>query len=164
MHLYIYCICSYIRRLHSRLPTRMAPCAWCRGETRTFVCLGCVKALLHARTVVGLEASGSSELMPSFMELDSQAREEALRYFEDRLRTCAVCYKEAFKMQKCERCKSTHYCSKSCQSKDWPIHKLSCRPNGREEALRYSDGRLRTCAVCNKEDFKMQRCKRCKST
>jgi len=28
----------------------------------------------------------------------------------------------------CSKCKSTCYCSKDCQAKDWPDHKLNCKP------------------------------------
>ena len=149
MHLSIYRICPYIGGSSRALRARMTPCTRCGGETRTFVCLGCGEAhycsrrcqkrdwprhkqlcLLSERAVARHEASGSSAPMPGLMELASQAREEALGYLEVRLRTCAVCSKVDFRMQKCGRCKSTHYCSSSCQSKDWPVHKLSCRPDG----------------------------------
>lgn len=40
--------------------------------------------------------------------------------------TCMRCKKEG-NWHKCEGCKITHYCSKECQTKDWPRHKASCR-------------------------------------
>ena len=55
--------------------------------------------------------------------------EEDRRDLQASLRTCAVCSKVECRMKKCGRCKKTHYCSISCQSTDWPVHKLSCRSN-----------------------------------
>ena len=46
------------------------------------------------------------------------------------LRTCSFCSKEESRMKKCARCKSTHYCSRFCLSKDWPVHKLFCISSG----------------------------------
>lgn len=39
-------------------------------------------------------------------------------------RTCAVCDKAA--KSRCGRCKTTAYCSKECQNKDWREHKQRC--------------------------------------
>lgn len=38
---------------------------------------------------------------------------------------CLVCNNTT--TTRCERCKSTHYCSRKCQETDWNIHKLLCR-------------------------------------
>jgi len=37
---------------------------------------------------------------------------------------CLVCNKPSTK--KCSRCKVVYYCSKTCQTSDWPIHKSKC--------------------------------------
>lgn len=40
---------------------------------------------------------------------------------------CGYCDKEKKnKLKKCSRCKVYYYCSKECQKKDWPRHKLQC--------------------------------------
>ena len=39
-------------------------------------------------------------------------------------RVCFVCKKETKDL--CKRCKSTYYCSKSCQKSDWIKHKTEC--------------------------------------
>ena len=36
-----------------------------------------------------------------------------------------TCQKEASK--KCSRCRCVFYCDKSCQTKDWPVHKSNCK-------------------------------------
>ncbi|KAK5732568.1 hypothetical protein LTR17_010383 [Elasticomyces elasticus] len=38
---------------------------------------------------------------------------------------CGICGNTGV-LFKCGRCKSLYYCSKSCQAKDWPIHKVLC--------------------------------------
>lgn len=39
---------------------------------------------------------------------------------------CATCGKVSTKLQRCTRCESVRYCSRNCQTKDWPGHKSSC--------------------------------------
>ncbi|KAK5732567.1 hypothetical protein LTR17_010382 [Elasticomyces elasticus] len=39
---------------------------------------------------------------------------------------CAICGKGGY-LFKCGRCKTSYYCSKPCQAKDWPIHKIVCK-------------------------------------
>lgn len=39
--------------------------------------------------------------------------------------SCVMCNKTPAK--RCERCASCWYCSKECQKRDWPIHKLLCK-------------------------------------
>lgn len=38
---------------------------------------------------------------------------------------CNLC-DESSKILKCSRCQKKYYCSKSCQVKDWPVHKKAC--------------------------------------
>ena len=42
---------------------------------------------------------------------------------------CAVCGKqgEASAIPRCSRCKMIRYCSRACQSTDWPRHKAACK-------------------------------------
>ncbi|KAF7515767.1 hypothetical protein G7054_g14423 [Neopestalotiopsis clavispora] len=40
---------------------------------------------------------------------------------------CLLCKKACTEASLCSRCKSTHYCSQECQTKDWPVHKLLCK-------------------------------------
>lgn len=42
------------------------------------------------------------------------------------LKQCANCTKLGEDMLRCSRCKATYYCSKECQTRDWPRHKLKC--------------------------------------
>jgi len=39
---------------------------------------------------------------------------------------CGGCGKVQDGMKKCSRCKAVWFCSKECQARHWPIHKLSC--------------------------------------
>lgn len=42
-------------------------------------------------------------------------------------RTCAACSKQEVYMERCGRCLSVNYCSKSHQKSDWQQHKKTCR-------------------------------------
>ncbi|KAK6503458.1 hypothetical protein TWF481_008474 [Arthrobotrys musiformis] len=45
--------------------------------------------------------------------------------------SCVMCNKQP--ADKCGRCKSVWYCSKPCQKKDWPSHKILCESFANEE-------------------------------
>lgn len=47
--------------------------------------------------------------------------------------TCTSCSKPA--ANKCGGCKTLSYCSKDCQSKDWPNHKATCKDVQLEKRL-----------------------------
>ena len=58
---------------------------------------------------------------------------------------CAECllpgnYPHSLELMRCAKCKILQYCSKDCQTKNWPEHKKRCRP-GRLKPDRYSDSR-----------------------
>lgn len=40
---------------------------------------------------------------------------------------CAACAAHKDNMNRCSRCGITRYCSKECQTRDWPEHKLTCK-------------------------------------
>ncbi|XP_063956477.1 SET domain-containing protein 14-like [Lytechinus pictus] len=44
---------------------------------------------------------------------------------------CHVCEKSFKVLKRCKSCKSTFYCSRECQIRDWPTHKLHCLPKDR---------------------------------
>ncbi|KAK8074567.1 hypothetical protein PG997_009230 [Apiospora hydei] len=46
----------------------------------------------------------------------------------DEVGSCITC--EKADSQRCGRCKSAFYCSKACQVRDWPFHKLLCASFG----------------------------------
>lgn len=39
---------------------------------------------------------------------------------------CSRLEQKSEKFKKCARCKSTYYCGRECQKKDWKRHKKSC--------------------------------------
>jgi len=50
-------------------------------------------------------------------------------YVDNKARTCRCCKKSDMgkpKFKMCSRCKSSYYCSKECQKKDFENHKLIC--------------------------------------
>ncbi|KAH7885650.1 hypothetical protein F5I97DRAFT_1887694 [Phlebopus sp. FC_14] len=51
-----------------------------------------------------------------------KSRKSSIRLF------CTTCSTILAKQQTCQRCKSTYYCSKDCQRKDWSNHKATCTP------------------------------------
>ena len=40
---------------------------------------------------------------------------------------CSCCRKDVGKVQVCSGCKLVAYCSKECQRKAWPVHKIACK-------------------------------------
>lgn len=46
---------------------------------------------------------------------------------------CVVCWEEQTHMSTCGRCRTVLYCSTECQKKHWPIHKLTCNKEQKEE-------------------------------
>jgi hypothetical protein len=43
------------------------------------------------------------------------------------VQTCSNCFDELVAAKRCSRCKVARYCSRDCQIKHWPDHKLVCR-------------------------------------
>ena len=60
----------------------------------------------------------------------SSAQEVTFRVVEASGPPCAGCGLSFKKMMKCSRCKTENYfvCGGDCQRKDWPKHKLVCKP------------------------------------
>lgn len=62
-------------------------------------------------------------------------------------KTCAACglkedetcFDKDKKLKRCSRCHKAYYCSKSCQTAHWPVHKLYCidKVGDRFETVRY---------------------------
>ena len=40
--------------------------------------------------------------------------------------TCKQCAERGYDFQRCSRCKKAYYCSRECQTIDWPVHKTKC--------------------------------------
>jgi hypothetical protein len=70
----------------------------------------------------------------------------------------------------CANCVTSRYCSKECQGKDWPMHKISCKESSsykmkqqaakekekkraEEEAAEIKAGRNPPCAFCRGVSF-----------
>ena len=101
-------------------------CRFCRGVE------GCTPPTCdqHWSTASGFKRCTEIEWVSRDIARSTERQdEEDRRDLQASLRTCAVCSKVECRMKKCGRCKKTHYCSISCQSTDWPVHKLSCRSN-----------------------------------
>lgn len=48
---------------------------------------------------------------------------------------CSACGKDGAKMQ-CSKCRKAVYCSRECQRREWPMHKLACEEAQGKEAVR----------------------------
>lgn len=61
---------------------------------------------------------------------------------------CSHCNILLTKVQKCSRCRLVHYCSTKCQAKDWPKHRIVCKPTSAQ----------RSCGFCKKEAVTLKTC------
>lgn len=86
---------------------------------------------LHCKRFVRIEGSGLIEFA---QRLNNVYNIDLYEQFNDRMcgqasergeRVCAVCCKTTEK--KCSRCEGTFYCTRECQVKHWPDHKLNCK-------------------------------------
>jgi len=66
-------------------------------------------------------------------------------------RVCYVCKKETKDL--CKRCKSTYYCSKSCQKSNWKHHKSECfdRKSLESQLQEYDNTAQKLFAICAPE-------------
>lgn len=54
------------------------------------------------------------------------------------IRICNACGKSHDKLKRCARCNIVRYCSKECQSADWPEHKTKCVPGNHDHNRKVS--------------------------
>ena len=66
-------------------------------------------------------------------------------------RVCYVCKKATKDL--CKRCKSTYYCSKSCQKSNWIKHKCECfdRHSLKSQLQEYHNNAQKLFAICASE-------------
>ena len=67
-------------------------------------------------------------------------RDENDRYKREPLvpKICSSCELVTDTLRKCGKCKTVSYCSKECQTVDWPSHKIDCPEMGRN----YRNGKM----------------------
>lgn len=77
---------------------------------------------------IGLVAQKAIRYM---LHCSEECRTKSMREFKkDEFSTtsCGKCGLIKKDMDKCGRCRTTHYCSQKCQRDDWKEHKKSCKP------------------------------------
>lgn len=53
---------------------------------------------------------------------------------------CDACGQSASKLSRCGQCKDRYYCSRKCQTDDWPTHKKSCNAGSKPSfALKFAE-------------------------
>lgn len=67
-------------------------------------------------------------LNPFLVRMCSPAKKNNVR-FTNPMQACHTCHKSFTKLLLCSRCREVHYCSKDCQTEDWPRHKTHCKPS-----------------------------------
>ena len=78
------------------------------------------------------EATKAKEFKRELKQLRKQGR----RYAKDGV-LCQECGKNQTlenPFSVCAKCKRVHYCSRKCQKKHWPVHKVNCKMNCNAEA------------------------------
>jgi len=65
-------------------------------------------------------------LPKSNMLTTPKAQAKAEQKLKTNRKQCNFCRKISNTSSRCSRCKSTYYCSRACQSKDWATHKVDC--------------------------------------
>jgi len=51
---------------------------------------------------------------------------------------CCVCGTSGASLMSCARCRSIYYCSKDCQTADWPAHKPACKKSINKTSVTYN--------------------------
>ncbi|XP_064615529.1 uncharacterized protein LOC135479570 [Liolophura sinensis] len=78
-------------------------------------------------------------------------------------RRCAYCNTNVGQLKSCTRCRTTAYCSKSCQLGHWPKHKANCKLSSQDTSKDSMNGGQR-CAYCNTNVGQLKSCTRCRTT
>lgn len=76
---------------------------------------------------------------------------------------CQFCYIPEKKVHACSACHETFYCSKTCQKKDWSIHKIFCNKRDKEIEVNRRESCLKTIILHKECIFRyllFQRCMR----
>ncbi|KIK70137.1 hypothetical protein GYMLUDRAFT_34606 [Collybiopsis luxurians FD-317 M1] len=88
-----------------------------------------------AEVIARLLSSKAPPKVPSHHRHPSSDPREPLRKELDQCQTCWRSKEPGRPLMKCAGCQIEKYCSKECQKKSWPTHKVKCKLNRRLQTM-----------------------------
>jgi hypothetical protein len=131
---------SKFRAFCVKCAPRTAAEAMCVSDTCSVCGKRARREFLHQLTFPNIAGSPSFARTNCSKQCYDRTTSHAIESQDGMLRaSCAMCGIEpdtspAVPAMRCARCKRSYYCSRACQRRHWPVHKLECAPTAADHA------------------------------
>ncbi|XP_064615597.1 uncharacterized protein LOC135479635 [Liolophura sinensis] len=132
------------------------PCSNC------MTCIGVFTRCTGCKTAAYCSKSCLLEHWPKHKASCIRPTQNTNKGFPNQGQQCANCKTIGGELKKCTGCKTTAYCSKSCQQAHWPRHKASCK-RGPQNGDTDSSDQVQQCANCKVYDEDLKKCTKCRT-